>query len=146
MVNIGDTVLVTIPTFLPTGFGAAQRLQNRLQQAGFQVIRVNDSGLPFLGVISGRGSLLVTVVPRTSSYSNVQDVASLVAGAAYAEGYDINAGANGQVVAFAGAGSQGYQNLQNQPPAAAPFDFSSIPTSWLVLGGATLAVLLFLKR
>lgn len=146
MVNVGDTVLVTIPTYRTASFGALSALQGRLQQAGFNVLRIDDTALPWLGVLSGRGQLLITLVPTTSSYATVYDIASLVAGAAYAVGFDINAGTSGQVIALAGPGSQNYQNLQNTPNVAPDLKLPSIPASWLIVGGVTFAVILFLKR
>lgn len=152
MVNRGDTVTVTIPTFL-TGIGtyggARTALQQRLQQVGFQVLRIDDSALSYLGALSARGQLLVTVIPTTSAYGSVQDVASLVAGAAYAVGYDIRAGAGGVVAAQAGAGSQSYQDLQNTPPPLEDNDMLKLLTGIgtpLLIGGVVLLAIVLIKK
>lgn len=152
MVNVGDTVLVTIPTFLTgvgTYGGARTALQQRLQQAGFQVLRIDDSALSFLGAFGSRGQLLITVIPTTSAYGNVQDVAGLVAGAAYSVGYDINAGAGGAVIAQAGVGSQNYQNLQNTPSPPEDDNLSKLLTGIgtpLLIGGVVLVAIVLLKK
>jgi len=127
MVNIGDTVEVTIPTYWPgffdIGFGdPTQALQNRLEQAGVGVESNNAGALHYLGDswLRSRSNLVIVVRPFSSAYGTVQDVANLVAGAAYAEGFDINAGATGRILAYAhpaqgSASSDQYDHLQDTP-------------------------------
>jgi hypothetical protein len=87
MVNIGDTVLVTIRSFEPALAlfeNNRNYLQQRLQTAGFRVLSIDDSGLGWTG---SYGELLVAVQPLTSAYALPEDVGSIVRGAAETAGY-----------------------------------------------------------
>lgn len=168
MIHKGDTVLISIPTYWPglLTVGASdpnQTLQSRLQQAGLTVLKVDAGALPFIGgSLRARANLVVIVQPYSSDYANVQDVANLVAGAAYASGFDINAGASGQVVGYANptAGqpsSGGYQQVQQAPPAdpnanksvfddiAQAFGVSKTTAEIGVIGAAAAIVLVLIK-
>lgn len=126
MVEIGDSVTVTIPTYWPgflnIGFGdPTYALQQRLQQEGFEVTFTNAAALSYL-LDYQRSNLIVAVIPRSSAYASVNDVASVVAGAAYDVGFDINAGATGQQTGWAHPQSgqpstQQYQELQTREDA-----------------------------
>ena len=119
MVNVGDTILVTIPTYWPglldIGLGdPTYALQTRLQQAGVEVVNINPGALSYWGDIGSRSDLLITVRPFSSAFGNVQDVSDLVAGVAYAVGFDINAGATGAII--------GYSSLQQGQPSSSQYD------------------------
>lgn len=96
IVRRGDTVLVTFyanPAYQLDPFAHPDvDLQSRLQTAGFQVLKIDASALSGLLAIlgGGWGDVLVTVKPLTSDYSNAYDVASTVAGAASASGFNVD--------------------------------------------------------
>lgn len=160
MIRRGDTVQVSIPTFLTglnTYANARADLQRRLQQAGFSVLGIDDSALSYFGALGQRGPLIVTVVPTTADYANVNDVAGLVAGAAYSQGYDINAGQVGIVLAVAGTGSDDYRDLQVRPVVAPPpgapngitdllSDLTSSPVALAVIAAAAVILVIAAKK
>ena len=148
MVNIGDTVLATIRTFVPSSaafFDQAAGLQSRLQQAGFRVLRVDDSGISWFNNYR-YGDLLVTLQPQSSAYGNANDVASIVAGAAYAAGYGGAESFSGNVIAQAGRASDEYKdNLDRQRPPdnSNPLGMSA---STIALIGFAVVTLFVLKK
>jgi hypothetical protein len=127
MVNIGDTVLVTVRTWEPAAqwfYNNTALLQNRLQIAGFAVDAMDDSGMSLAG--ASYGDLLVTVRPLASAYANANDIASVVAGAAEAVGYGSVQSYSGQVMGYANSPDViAYGNAVN-PWTGAPY---SRPTS-----------------
>jgi hypothetical protein len=118
MVNIGDTVLVTIRTFeavVALFENNRSYLQQRLQTAGFRVLSIDDSALGWTGF---DGDLLVAVQPLTSAYAQPEDVGSIVRGAAETAGYG-QAGfrpelVSAQVVAVANPNGQGGPQASNE--------------------------------
>ena len=132
MVNIGDTVLTQFyatfgfqlnPLAQPTS-----DLQTRLQTAGFKVLKIDATALSAVETgltlgASGGGTVLVTVQLVSSAYGSEQDVASVVAGAAYAVGFDVDfSTVAGAIVGYASPSlgqpsSSQYQSLQTRPDA-----------------------------
>jgi hypothetical protein len=118
MVNIGDTVLVTIRSFeatLALFENNRSYLQQRLQTAGFRVLSIDDSGLSWTG---SYGDLLVAVQPLTSAYALPEDIGSIVRGAAETAGYGGLGNppelVSAQVVAVANANGQGGPQTSNE--------------------------------
>jgi hypothetical protein len=115
MVNIGDTVLVTVRTWVPSiglFYDEAGALQQRLQAAGFRVLNIDDSGLSSIDNFS-YSELLVTVQPLTSAYARAEDIGSIVAGATEPAGYGGVDGYSAVVI----ASDTGYEdNLEKRRP------------------------------
>ncbi len=148
MVNIGDTVLVTIRTF-EGAFALFENnrnyLQQRLQTAGFRVLSIDDSGLSWTGF---DGDLLVAVQPLTSAYALPEDVGSIVRGAAETAGYG-QMGHRPELVSALVVDSpstnSGYENNLR-----VPLDTGRTPTGgsndWLVWAGVgTVAVMVMIS-
>lgn len=131
VVRKGDTVLAVFnanAAYQLDPFAQPDRmLQTRLQTAGFQVIRIDASAISSLGSIfgGGRGDVLVTVKPITSDYANAYDVASVVAGAASASGFNVDfTTVRGSIVARAqGQTLPGYEQVQNDPNKTSQKDY-----------------------
>lgn len=88
MVNIGDILLVTLVVDAQSILSSLSGLQSKLQTMGFTVLGMDPSGLNYW---SGQpGQLLVSVKPSISAYANQSDVASIVASAAYDNGFYIS--------------------------------------------------------
>lgn len=125
VVNIGDTVVITVPAaFSYTINPFAQPtsdLQARLQSVGLKVLGIDASALSALGavVFEGWGDLIVRVQPLVTGFATEQDIAGLVAGAADAVGFRVDySTTHAQVVATAGTpGSTAYSQNLNAPDA-----------------------------
>lgn len=160
MVNIGDIVLATIRTWEPSReyfYNNVSALQGRLQQAGFRVLRIDDSGLGF-----NYGDLLVTVIPLQSAYGSANDVASIVAGAAEAVGYGNVSEFHGQVISQSGyeqnlkspnlqSPKSIFQHLGLDPDGDGNPNFPDLPklpssAPWLFLGGVAVFAVLWMRR
>jgi hypothetical protein len=160
MVNVGDTVLVTIRSFeaaVALFENNRSYLQQRLQTAGFRVLSIDDSGLSWTG---SYGDLLVAVQPLTSAYALPEDIGSIVRGAAETAGYGGLGNrpelVSAQVVAFANPnGQDGPQtsteyenNLRRGPVGPGPSnpDGNSDWLIWAVGAVAVVALISTLRR
>lgn len=132
MVNIGDIVGVTFyarfgfqldPIAQPTS-----DLQARLQQAGFRVVKIDATALSAVTTgltlgLGGWGWVYVTLQPTSSAYGSPADVGSIVAGAAYAVGFEVDfSQVQSSVIAVASGTQQPatvdqYLNQQQAPDA-----------------------------
>lgn len=152
MVNIGDTVLVTIRSFegaLALFENNRNYLQQRLQTAGFRVLSIDDSGLSWTGF---DGDLLVAVQPLTSAYALPEDVGSIVRGAAETAGY----GQMGHppelvsaLVVDSPSTNSGYENnlrVPLVPPGKTPTDGSNDWLVWAVVGTVAVVVVMSVMR
>lgn len=152
MVSVGDIVVVTIPTYWSVGQQGAAALQARLRQAGLSVVAFDDSGLPW-GRLLGRGELIISVSPGVTAFGAPQDVGGLVAGAAYAAGYDIDAGFRTEHLRRNSSGNQSpadlYRSVQTQPNVGlnnnGP-ELSSFPSGMVLAIGALVFAAFVLKR
>lgn len=110
MVNIGDTVEVAFQardslTDFRAYYDPFSELPQRLAAAGFRVVDMSGPRGAFAGLTWD--SYRVVVVPLTSAYADVQDIAGIVAGAAEQIGLQVdNPNARGTVIAFGPGNSQ----------------------------------------
>jgi hypothetical protein len=155
MVNVGDTVL----TQFNASFGfqlnpfaqPTSDLQTRLQTVGFKVLKIDATALSAVetGITlgaSGGGTVLVSVQPVSSAYGSEQDVASVVAGAAYAVGFDVDfSTVTGSIVGYSNpalgqSSSSQYQSLQNQSDSVQRSDWLDELAKTLGMSKTTLEV------
>lgn len=111
VVRRGDVVLVEVkaayPYFTNPLADIPGALRSRLASSGFQVISIDASALSGdVFTTHNWGALIVSVKPLVTDYGSPQDVASIVAGAAYASGFSVDFNVvSGRIVETAGAGA-----------------------------------------